>query len=491
MQPDAAPPADAQRRPRGSSAAVLSPTVIAETVVAAIITLAAVYLFFNGSFVSSYEALHIDFSINWTASNALRNGDIPYGKTTLAELAAQLGGPTDLIYSQLYTSYIQPPTSALHLLPLTELGWRHATQTYLFLNHAFLFCAVGITLATIRPTLPVRWVIAGVAVIVALYSQLYMSFSLGQVDATIFLLLSIAFWGYTRDKPALTGGAIACAVAIKIIPGVLLLYLLWRREYRSVLWACGVGAALMLASVAYVGIDVYRAFFEDTFPALMKGSTQYSNISFGAMVARLNAPDSFGGLPAVFSLDEPPTGTKARLMSMALTFVTLAVAAVVLGIKRRSPEEKRREVPVFEFYFVISVALLISSVTWEFYVIWLMPVFLAAFLAPGRYLPAGPARYALLAGFVIAYVCINYPGDLYLLAPGFSPAESLYHIDRVPGIWAEDKLQLYHNHFDAVLYLRLPALLFLSGLLATLVVWGRRRPQDFAGVESDSRARAS
>ena len=52
--------------------------------------------------------------------------------------------------------------------------------------------------------------------------------------------------------------------------------------------------------------------------------------------------------------------------------------------------------------------------------------------------------------------------DLYLLAPGFSPAQSLYHIDRVSGIWAEDKLQLYHNHLDAVLYLRLPALLLLK-----------------------------
>jgi hypothetical protein len=479
MQPEAAPPADAQRRPRSGTAPAITPLLVAETALAALITLAALYLFFNGSFISSYEALHIDFSINWTASHALRNGDIPYGKTTLAELAAQLGGPTNLIYGQLFTSYIQPPTSALHILPLTELGWRHASQTYLFLNHLFLFCAVGITLATIKPTLPARWVVAGVAVIVALYSQLYMSFSLGQVDATIFLLLSIAFWGYTNDKPALTGGAIACAVAIKIIPGVLLLYLLWRREYRTVLWACAIGAALLVASAAYVGIDVYRAFFEDTFPALMKGSTQYSNISFGAMVARLNAPESFGGLPAVFSLDEPPTGTKARLMSGALTLITLAVAAVILGIKRRSPEEKRREVPVFEFYFVMTVALLISSVTWEFYVIWLMPVFLAAFLAPGRFLPTGPVRWLLLGGFLLAYVCLNYPGDLYLLAPGFSPAQSLYHIDRVPGIWAENKLQLYHNHFDAVLYLRLPALLFLSGLLGTLTVWRRVRPNDF------------
>jgi hypothetical protein len=170
-------------------------------------------------------------------------------------------------------------------------------------------------------------------------------------------------------------------------------------------------------------------------------------------------------------------------MSMALTLATLAVAAVVLGIKRPRLDNRKREAPVFEFYFVMSVALLISTVAWEFYVIWLMPVFLAAFLAPSRYLPSGPVRIVLLAAFALAYVCINYPGDLYLLAPGFSPAQSLYHIDRIPGIWAEDKLQLYHQHFDAVLYLRLPALLFLTALLGGLAFWRRVRPGDFA-IES-------
>ncbi len=465
---------DAQRLARGSAA---SPAFFAaELVIAAVVTLIALYLFLNGSFISSYDAEHVDFSINWTASHALRDGDIPYGKTTLAERAAELGGPTNLLYSQLYTSYIQPPTSALHLLPFTSLDWRDATHAYLYLNHVFLFAAVALSVATIRPTLPRQWVVAGVAIIVALYSQLYMSFSLGQVDATIFLLLAVAFWGYTRDKPAVTGTAIAIAVAIKLIPGVLLLYLLWRREYRSVLWACGVGAALLLASVAYVGIDVYRSFFEDTLPALAKGSTQYSNISFGAMVARLNAPEFFGGLPDVFSLDEPPTGTRARLMSGALALLSLATAAAVLGLRRRPAPERRTDVPVFEFYFVMSIALLISSVTWEFYTIWLMPVFLAAFLAPSRYLPAGVWRWLTLAGFLIAYIALNYPGDIYLIAGGFSPAESLFHPDRIPGLWVEDKVQFYHNHFDAVLYLRLPALMFLSGLLAALTIWTRRQP---------------
>jgi hypothetical protein len=465
------PPAEgAVAHSRDQNRNPLTPLVAFEWMLALAITAVALFLFFNGSVFSTYDSLHIDFSINWTASHALLDGEIPYGKTTLAERAATLGGPTNLIYSQLYTSYIQPPTSALHLAPLTALDWREATHAYLVLNHLLLFAAVGITLGTVKPELPIRWLIAGVTLILALYSQLYMSFTLGQVDATIFLLLSIAFWGYANDKPAITGTAIALATAIKLIPALLLLYLLWRREFRSVVWAVVVGAVLFLASLAFVGVDTYRAFFEDTLPGLMKGSTQYSNISFGAMVARLNSPEVFGGLADVFSLDEPPTGTRARVTSAALTIATLLIAALILGWEsRKQIRAVDTRPPVFEFYFVIAVALLISSVTWEFYVIWLLPVFLTAFLAPGQYLPSGPVRWLLLAGFVVAYVALNYPGDLYL----FGPNDFFYHPEWVPGQWVEDRVWLYHGHFDAVLYLRLPALMFLVGLLGFIVLWQR------------------
>src|SRR5262245_44751538 len=103
--PDAAsetPPASSPRRTRPP-----------EVVLAAVVTLVTGFLFLNGSLFSTVSSSHVDFSINWTAAHALRQRDNPYGITTLAERARELGGPTDLIYGQLFTSYIQPPTSAL------------------------------------------------------------------------------------------------------------------------------------------------------------------------------------------------------------------------------------------------------------------------------------------------------------------------------------------------------------------------------------------
>src|SRR3989304_1128042 len=71
----------------------------------------------------------------------------------------------------------QPPPSALSLRPLTLLDWRDATRVYLVLNHVFLLAAVALTLSTLRPSLPLRWLIAGAAGIVAAHAQVNASFA--------------------------------------------------------------------------------------------------------------------------------------------------------------------------------------------------------------------------------------------------------------------------------------------------------------------------
>src|SRR3989304_6069856 len=218
-------------RPEGSRLALERPAAV-------VVTGVALLLFLNGSLLSAWGALHVDLSINLTAAHALRDGADPYGVTALRERAASLGSPTNLIYGQLFPSYIQPPTSALSLLPLTLLDWRDATRVYLVLNHVFLLAAVALTLSTLRPSLPLRWLIAGAAGIVAAHAQ--------------------------------------------------------------------INASLLLVSLAYAGADVYESYRTETLPALAKGSTHYSNASFGALIARAHTPAVIGGLPEMLSRGEGP-----------------------------------------------------------------------------------------------------------------------------------------------------------------------------------------
>jgi uncharacterized membrane protein len=457
-----------------------SQRLLVERLGALLITAVALALFINGSFFSAWDALHVDLSINLTAAHALRDGEDPYGPTTLRDRAEALHSPTNLIYTQLFTSYIQPPTSALSLLPLTVFDWRDATHIYLVLNHVFLFAAIGLSIATIRPSLPLRWVIAVTSVILLLYSQINASFALGQVDATVTLLLVVALWGYTRRKDGVTGVAIALAAAIKLIPALLLLYFLWKREYKVVAWGAGAGLALLLVSLLYTGSDTYESYLTDTLPALAKGSTQYANAGFGAAIARADTPEIIGGQPALFYLDEVPLTTSARVVSAAVGLGALAALAFVVPRSRASGGGL-----FWEFYLIVTVALLISSVTWEFYVIWLLPLFLAVLLAPDR-LPLRPSgRWVILGVLAFVLLALNLPGDCassrdcYL----FEPNSVFYHPKLVTGVWVEDIVGLYRRHVDAVLYLRLPALLLLAFVLGRLV-WLERDVS--AGAAADT-----
>src|SRR5262249_14385010 len=153
------------------------------------------FLYANEAFFSPYSALHIDLSINLTAAHALGDRGNPYGNTALFDRAVALKSPTILVYQSLFTSYIQPPTSALSVVPFSFLPWRPATRAYLVMNNVFLLASAGLMLLIVRPRMPWQWAGAATMAIVAGFAQVAGSFSLGQVDATICLLLVIALLG--------------------------------------------------------------------------------------------------------------------------------------------------------------------------------------------------------------------------------------------------------------------------------------------------------
>jgi hypothetical protein len=204
------------------------------------------------------------------------------------------------------------------------------------------------------------------------------------------------------------------------------------------------------------------------------------------------------GLPFVYYLDEVPSGNSARAASTAVLIGGLVALAAIIprrvylrraqsaerGVRSadtaseeaasgppEAPSERTPEALFFEFYLVVAGALIVSSVTWEFYAVWLLPVFLAGFLAPERVFPPGAWRWLALSALGLAFIGLNYPGDFYL----FGPNDFFFHPEWVPGVWVEDRVQLYHKHSDAVLYLRLPALLLLAGTMSVLTLWRRRQ----------------
>ena len=88
-----------------------------------------------------------DFGVDWTASQGMRQGISLYDPARLGALAQQLiaGPQTQALFSREFADYINPPSTALLLLPFTLLSFAAALATYRVV--LLIVFAAGVALA--------------------------------------------------------------------------------------------------------------------------------------------------------------------------------------------------------------------------------------------------------------------------------------------------------------------------------------------------------
>jgi alpha-1,2-mannosyltransferase len=172
------------------------------------------------------------------------------------------------------------------------------------------------------------FVIAGPAIIA--------TFQIGNVQLAMIALAALAMYCFDRRAYAFGGALLAFAILGKLYPGVFVLYLLLRREWRAVAWTALFGVVLVAISVADVGWAPYRAFLREM-PGLMSGEAFSAFRNPGAVGNNGSVP----GL--VFKLKMwgvPHMGFEAmRLVGWIYTLVVVAGAAWLATRVRPSGRE--------------------------------------------------------------------------------------------------------------------------------------------------------
>ena len=137
------------------------------------------------------------------------------------------------------------------------------------------------------------------------------TFQVGNVQMAIIAVSALAMLLFERRAYALGGLLLAYVIAAKIYPGVLVLYLLLRRDWRAVGWTGGVGATLVVASLATFGWTPFAAFLDhapqiisgEAFPAFRNPLAIANNGSVPGLVFKLplfGLPHmGFGGMRTV------------------------------------------------------------------------------------------------------------------------------------------------------------------------------------------------
>lgn len=292
-----------------------------------------------------------DFAHFYAAARAVRMSIGPglYSPALLVQIDQLPGGCAG---TALQIPYINPPLLAILFQPFTALSCGDALRVWRLISIA-MWVAVTVLLAwqvwqrcARRGASPARSALAA-AFIIALSAFSYPVLDglwLGQVNLLLLGGIVLAWWLRERNQPIAAGMILAAITLIKLIPAVLIVYFLLRRDWRVLLGAA-VGTVLLF------GVMLVGAGGLPTLVAMIPALTSASGLmpSVNTAVIRLN-----------------PVLGPTLVAGAALTFVI-----TVLLIDRRGWTKAD---PALGYAWAISTMLVISPIVWLHYLTWLIIV---------------------------------------------------------------------------------------------------------------------
>ena len=218
---------------------------------------------------------------------------------------------------------------------------------------------------------------------------------LGQVNLLLLGGIVLAWWLREHNQPFAAGMILAAITLIKLIPAVLIVYFLLRRDWR-VLAGVAVGTVLLL------GVMLVGAGGLPTLVAMIPALTSASGLLPWANTAVIRLHPVLG-----------PAFVAAAALTFALT--------VLLMQRRRST----RDDPALGYAWAVSTMLVVSPIVWLHYLTWLIIVVAACLpyvRGRARVLALGLVSVSLLlstppllgAATVATLLCWVLTGVLYV-----------------------------------------------------------------------------
>lgn len=311
-----------------------------------------------------FQAFHgfaWDYSVNWTAALALREGVSLYDRAALHQLAvSHIDSGAQALFNGRFTSFVGLPTTAIAHLPFSYLPYETSALCYRLLALLAMVMSIVLTGLALPAALRTRAWLVGVLCLLS-WNAFPLSLQLGQVDAWVMLALAIAVLAVSRLRWTLAGAAMAVAVLLKISPLWLLLFCLLKRQWSVMLAASAcLAAGVALACLPQQGADLQQ-FVSVVLPSLGDSPLHVQNQALGAVLARLATPDT-------------------QLLSFAVGIgwwktVGAGIAALLLAVLYRTTRSTALQAG--ELVAVILLALLAGPLTWDHYLSWaIIPVML-------------------------------------------------------------------------------------------------------------------
>jgi alpha-1,2-mannosyltransferase len=196
-----------------------------------------------------------------------------------ADLSRQ--GVTDIYAREHYAGWIgsfkrdeflYPPTFLVVMRPLLALS-----QDFTRLRALWFVLESVVTLAALATL--ASWVggrhgrsVALLIPVVWVATPTLLTLQTGNFQIIALALSVLGMIAFDRGRPASGGALLGFAVAAKLFPGILVLYLMAQRRWKAVAWTALFGLFYLLAALALVGVAPFASFLRDVLPRLGSGA---------------------------------------------------------------------------------------------------------------------------------------------------------------------------------------------------------------------------
>lgn len=298
--------------------------------------------------------------------------------------------------------FIYPLFLCVVIIPLTFLPYWLSVLLWFAANLAALFFSAKVLLRLYNKAIPSKKIILLYCFsFLLLYGIMNNNFLNGQINMLVLLLCTLFFHYYLNSRKMVAGWLLAAAIVTKLTPAIFVVYLFFKKDFRSLLLLIPQMAVLaLLLPMLFTGsrvIGLYEHYFQTFILARLSGGAAEAAVSFDLTpVLQFLLP----GLPPFISF------------CLAVALVLIPIVYTQLTIKQPGNSAHRHEVLIFSLYMLAM--LLISPMSETHHLIYMYPAILLllyslafgqnpnlkiwlilavcmfAALAPGKHFAAGP-----------------------------------------------------------------------------------------------------
>jgi alpha-1,2-mannosyltransferase len=288
----------------------------------------------------------------------------------------------DRVQGALYFTY--PPLSALLLRPFALLPLGVTIALFTILTGIGVVATTRWLLAPViaRHGLPrVFTLTVGVLLVLAVESTRE-TITLGQINMLLVVLILADVLFAVPQRRRWAGVGIGLATALKLYPGIFIVYLLATRRWRDAVVASATAAGATLLAAAVAPSDSWRFFTHELWATDRVGRTDYTgNQSLFGLLSRITAPAEPSRAP----------------------WLALALLVAAYGLWRAARATRAGDL-LTGLALTGLVGALVSPITWTHHVYWFVPAVVAladAALRADPATPAGARRRRWLTGLAV------------------------------------------------------------------------------------------